>query len=173
MEVINLEKLRAANGIKLTRALFVETNTSPTSEHVLYTLSDHDHPKGYKSIYKAYLEMEDVSEYDFATRFFGSMRHWRYLCSQDWFKPYHEEMKSDLQTKLKSRALVKIRSEADDPDNKNYFQANKYLADKGYLEKSQKGRPSSAQVKLAAKEKAHADDELSDIMNRLEITTNG
>lgn len=169
MEVINLDRLRADNGNKLTRALFVETNqTNP--DQILYTLSDRDHPtKGYLSIYKAYLDMEDASEYEFATKFFGTYRHWRLLCETPWFKPYLEEMRSDLQKKLKSRALRKIILESEDPDNKNYFQANKYLADKGYLEKEQKGRPSKSQVSSAAKEKAEEDAELNDILSRLEF----
>ena len=170
MEIINLDKMRASNGIKLTRALFVETNTTPDASHVLYTLRDDDHPKGYKSIYKAYLEMEDLSEYEFATTFFGTMRHWRYLCDQDWFKPYVKEMREDLQRKLKSRALAKIRGEASDPDNKNYFQANKYLADKGYLDKPTKGRPSKSEVTKAAREQVEQDEELKDILGRMEIS---
>ena len=152
-----------------TRALFLEPSYK-MQDYVQYVLSPYDHPtRGIPSIYRLYIEMEDLAEFDFANTYFLGMDHWRRICECEWFKPYLEEMRGDLQLKLKSRALARIKQEAEKEDSKNYFQSLKYLADKGYIEKDKKGRPSKAQVEAEAKKQASNKTELDDIMDRMDI----
>lgn len=158
-----------------TRALFLEPSYK-MQDHVQYVLSPYDHPtrRGpdgsfIPSIYRLYIEMEDLAEFDFANTYFLGMEHWRKLCGMEWFKPYLEEMRGDLQLKLKSRALARIKQEAEKEDSKNYFQSLKYLADKGYIEKDKKGRPTKAQVAAEAKKQAENKSDLDAMMERMDL----
>ena len=119
------------NGIRLTKALFLEQSYGDES-CVLYTLSDSDHPKGYKSIYRLFMAMEDPTEFLFAEKYFDSYDHWLKIRESVWFKPLHERMARDLELKLKALSIQAIRQEAADPSNRSFYTANKYLAEKGY-----------------------------------------
>jgi len=138
-----MSKFKNEQGVYLTKGLFYET-FPVNRDNLLYSLSTQDHPDGYPSIYRLYLETEDVTEFTFASLYFDGMVHWRKICSQDWFKPYLEAMRIDLHSKLKAKALEGIKEEAFSSDGKNRFAALKYLADKGYIEKEtakRVGRP--------------------------------
>lgn len=166
-----LDKSRMLTSTKVmkTQALFLETSYADQSS-VYYVLSPFDnHEKGFPSIYRLYLEMGDLEEFTFAETYFLGMDHWRKICESPFFKPYLEKMRGDLEKKIKSEAIRKILAETNNPDSKNYFQSLKWLAEKGYKEKAQRGRPSKAQVERAAREEADAQMELKDILGRLEI----
>jgi len=166
-----LDKSRMLTTTKVmkTQGLFLETSYADQSS-VYYCLSPFDNTeKGLPSIYRLYLEMGDLEEYTFAETYFLGMDHWRKICEAPFFKPYLERMRGDLEKKIKSEAVRKIIAETTNPDSKNYFQSLKWLAEKGYKEKAQKGRPSKAEVERAAREEADSRLELSDIVERLDI----
>lgn len=169
MAPLDKSKMLTSTNVMKTQALFLETSYADQSS-VYYVLSPFDNPeKGYPSIYRLYIEMGDLEEYEFANTYFLGMDHWRKICESPFFKPHLEKMRGDLEKKLKSEAMRKIIAETSNPDSKNYFQSLKWLAEKGYKEKAQKGRPSKAQVDRAAREEADSRLELRDIVERLQI----
>lgn len=161
---------KATNGAHLLKPLFLEQSYTDQSR-VIYTLNYEDHPKGYPSLYRLYLELEDVTEYEFAKTYLDGMPHWRKLCKCSWFKPLLEEMRGDLQLKLQSRAIRGIAQEAASEESRNKFSALKYLADKGYVntkdEKAKRGRPSKEEIEQEKKQILSEDTELNEILQRL------
>jgi len=137
--------INKTNNIYRTKALFYEVSYADTT-YAQYSLSVFDNPP-YVSLYRLYLEMEDTEEFEFANRYFLGMEHWRKLCECTWFKPLLKTMREDLQKKLKSRALRNLKESAQDPKSRSFFQANKYLADKGYLEENPKKSKGETQNK--------------------------
>ena len=67
-----------------TESLFLETfkNTLKGDYEPVYTMRPYDH-KGCRSAYQIYMNAD--SEYDAAMQIVEDMRHWRKLCSVQWF----------------------------------------------------------------------------------------
>lgn len=76
-----------------TKQLFFEM-ADPPRDNVLYTLKDEDH-QGFPSIKRLYVDLEDQSEYLFATTYFASWYHFKRLAEISWFKPVLEEMREE------------------------------------------------------------------------------
>lgn len=166
---IDKKKMITEKNVLRTKALFLEESYE-NQDFVCFVLSPHHNTeRGIPSLYRLYLEMEDLEEFDFAETYFLGMHHWRKICECSWFKPHLKQMRADLEKKIKSRSLSRIISESSNSESKNYFQALKYLADKGYKEKAEKGRPSKNEVDRAAKEHAEDKSELQEIYERLGI----
>ena len=120
------------------KQLFSEFNTKDPT----YTLADKDQCK-IPSLYRLYMEMEDLTEFDFANKYFNGLSHWKTLCSLSWFQPYVIRWREELQEKIRSRSL-KILIEESTKDGPSKVSINKYLVEKGYLSNpppSPKGRP--------------------------------
>lgn len=159
---------RASNNKRLLKGLFFET-TLADKTGVKYTLKEEDH-LGYPSLSRLYLEMEDPTEYIFATTYLESWSHWEQLMACTWFAPLVEKWRRELDVKLKSKALDKIRSEARD-GGRNSFVANKYLLERGWEPKegpaARRGRPSKDEIKQAADKLLEDHDLLKEDYNRL------
>lgn len=124
-------------GRKLTKALFWEK--SDDKSQVLYTLADEDRGD-IPSLYRLYMELGDLTEWEFATKYFYNWEHWKQLCSISWFIPHIARWREELDLKTKADALKRIRQEASDPKAKNTFSANKVLIDRSW-EKSKPKAP--------------------------------
>ncbi len=136
-------------GRKLTKALFYEEARDKSL--VLYTLADED--KGdVPSLYRLYMELGDLTEYEFATKYFYNWDHWKQLCTLEWFIPHVARWREELDLKTKAEALKRIRQEAQDPKGKNTFSANKILIDRSWENSKPKaparkaGRPTREEV---------------------------
>ncbi len=130
-------KFKGSNGKRKTISLF-DRPDSP------YTLQEND--KGeMKSLRLLYLAEEDLLEHQFASKYLEGWDHWKRLLSCDWFKPYINQWREELEVIIRARALKQIMDEASDPANKGYMQALRYLMDKGHLDdvtkKRARGRP--------------------------------
>jgi hypothetical protein len=128
-------KMIGDNGGYLTQSLFLELGYDPNA---IYTLGEED--KTYKgkllpSIKKLYLQAEDLGEYDFATTYFCSWKHWQRLLGNKVILKHIEEWREELEIKIRSAAIKEI---SEMPDS---FQAAKWLADRGW-DKRAAGRPS-------------------------------
>jgi hypothetical protein len=159
-----------------TQSLFWEYRLRRGEEEgsTKFTLKEHDH-HGFPSLYRLYMEMEDVTEYDFATTYFDSYSHWLHLCTIPWFKPKVESWRHELQQKLKARSLraIKAVAEADDKDS---YAANKYLLtqlDPPNPPKRQVGRPSKEAIAKEAQALVDLGQEFKDDMERMKEYTNG
>lgn len=148
-------KFRSKQNVRLMRGLFFET-TGEDKTFVVYSLKDRDH-LGYPSLYRLFMEMEDLTEFNFAKKYLDGWEHWDILCSSNWFKPYVERWREELKLQVKAKALAELRSVASDPENKNHYQANKFLIEGGW-EATKK--PANRRVGRPNKEKENVDNEL-------------
>ena len=161
-----------------TKALFFET-TLPEYRIEMepeWTLKERDHlahdGKTYRSMQKIYLEMEDVTEYEFAMATLGSFTHWETLCKSPWFKEHIDQWRKELNLKLKAKGMRSIIKAATIDENLS-FQAMKYLADNQYIDKGGKrGRPSKEEVKAELRKEAEANKVFLDDAERIGLNLN-
>jgi hypothetical protein len=162
-------KFRNSTNGRYLKGLFFEQTLADKSS-VVYTLKDWDH-EGFPSLYRLYMEMEDLTEYEFANKYLDGWEHWEMLNACEWFKPYVERWRKELTLKVQARALKALRAEAQS-SSKNSFVANKFLVDRGWVDKSEKshgrGRPSKDEVKKAADAIALHDKRLEEDLQRLQ-----
>lgn len=118
------------------------------------------------------MEMEDLTEYEFAQTYFESWEHWNLICLSTFFKPYITKWRKELDLKIRAKALKAIRAEADNPDSKNSFQANKILIDRSWEAKSpdklvKRGRPSEQEVNNELRNQVEEAKRLEDDFTRI------
>ena len=85
------------------------------------------------SLYRLYMDMEDVNEFEFANRYFESHDHWEKVKKSPVVKPFYRQMRKDLLSKLRTQAYHRILDEAKN-GGKNAYQANKFLVEKFFQE---------------------------------------
>ena len=154
-----------ASGAHYLQALFFETALEQNKDYVLYTLKQQDH-RGYPSIHRLFVEMNDPTEYNFAKEYFASWTHWKMIKDCTWFKPYYDAMKEELEVSIRAKALADLRASAEDP--KNTVQVNKYLLDKGWVDKTDtRGRPSKDTIKREADKLFKDKQELEEDFSRI------
>lgn len=145
-------------GKPLTQSLFLETSYSDSA---IYTLKELDYTykeKLYPSIKRLYMQMEDVSEYEFANTYFLGWDHWNRIVANKLFSGHVESWRQELSLKLMARGYYLMQRKA----NEGSLQAIKWLADKGW-DKREVGRPSKQEVEqtkrvLAEQESDYAKD---------------
>jgi hypothetical protein len=154
---------------KPSKTWFYETTLPDTrNEMTKYTLKKRNHVVDgyeYKSLHQIYVNMEDVTEYEFALATFGDYSVWENLCTLGWFKEHHLQMQKELRLKVKARTVRKMLDDLN--EGTASYNAQKYLADGGFIEGKEtkkRGRPSkdevegylleSAKEQLATKEDA-------------------
>ena len=159
-----------ANNVRFLLGLFYEKVASDKST-VLYTLKDNDH-EGFPSFYRLYMEIDDPTEWNVAQELVDGWEHWEILCESSWFKPYIERWRKELDLRMKSKALHKIRLEAK-TNNKEALAANRYLLERGWepkeSNKNKRGRPTKEEIKQAANTLASEERSLLEDMNRLRL----
>tara|TARA_R110000823_G_scaffold33328_1_gene93356 strand:+ start:303 stop:794 length:492 start_codon:yes stop_codon:yes gene_type:complete len=156
---------------KHSKTWFYETTLPDTrNELTLYSLKKKDHvvkDKTYLSLHKIYLSMEDPTEYEFAIAVFDDFSVWENLCNLSWFKHHHLQMQKELVLKLKARTVKNMINDLN--EGKASYNAQKYLADAGYLEGNDKkrGRPSKDELNGALKQAAIDKADTEDDANRI------
>lgn len=165
-----------SNGL-LLRALFVETNVhSPALS--LYTLKRHDHElngKIYPSLYLLYMATEDVTEFEFASKYMESFTHWERLCECTWFKDHVSQWRKELELKIRAKALRTIIQESKS-SSKNAFVASRFLVEKGWKDKPEgrgAGRISKEEIKKEAHQLVLMDNDIKSDFDRLLKQANG
>lgn len=142
-------KFKTAQGVFVLRGLFYE-ETLADKTGVLYTLKDQDH-EGYPSLRRLYLETADPTEYTFAMKYLSGWAHWERLCESDWFVPYINRWRKELELTLRAKALSNIIDMAE-AGGKESFNANKYLLNSSWKvgEHRAVGRPTKQDIKSKA-----------------------
>lgn len=133
-------------GKPLTQSLFLEFCYN---ENAVYTIKeDHWEKEGkiYPSLKRLYIEMEDPTEYEFATKYLLGYRHWKRLCENKMIYKHIQEWQEELEMKLRSKAVKNMLASA----AMGNYQAAKWFADRGWSNKGA-GRPSKLDIE---KEKA-------------------
>ena len=162
-------KFKADNGQYYIRQIFFEVNTEG-KDLVLYTLKEYDievDGRCVPSIHRLYVEMEDISEYHFALKYFDGWTHWQRICTGAWFKDYINSMRNELSVKLLAKSLNTIKDIAKG-ETRDAFQANKYLLEKGWTDANgKKGRPTKESVKREAELLNKESNEFNEDFKRL------
>lgn len=166
-------KFKVHTGQLLYRGLFFE-ETGADKTGVLYTLKREDH-SGFPSLYKLYMETDDLTEYTFAITHLDGWEHWKNLCECTWFKPFIRRWREELDIRTRGRALNAVRDLANNADAKEAFQANKFLLNGEWRDKGQKhgrGRPSKEDIRSEAAKQASASRELNEEFERISGVVN-
>lgn len=156
-----------SKGSPLTQGLFLETSYGNT-EFVQYTLKSRDHMyKGrlLPSIKRLYLEMEDITEYNFAYKYFLDWEHWKRIKENKLIAKHMEGWREELEVKVAASGIRAMQEMAIDGDKPN-FQAAKFIAERGW-EKRSAGRPSKEAVQREARIAAKISDEFDSDIKRL------
>lgn len=152
---VNQNKFRNASNSRLLEGLFIERPRG--RESALYTLRREDHPDGFPSLYRLYMEstLLDPSEYLFATTYLDGWDHWEMLLKCSWFKEYASTWRRELEVRTRSLALRKVLEVAAG-GTRDAFQANKFLLDGKWVDtpEARRGRKTNEAVKAEIKAQA-------------------
>lgn len=160
-------KFRSDNDRLITAGLFYDKQYN--KDYAIYVLSDKDREVDgvvYLSLYRLYIEMSDITEYNFANRYFESYQHWLAITSEDWFKPYIQRWRQELELKIKAEALKEIIAQSASDDPRKRLEASKYIFEKVFNDAT-KGRPTKKQIKEEAVRKAQEESIITEDWKRL------
>lgn len=153
---VDKSKLKDSSGRPLTQSLFLENGYN--LEYAVYTLKEDDYEfkgKHYPSLKKLFLEMEDLTEYEFANEYLLGWQHWKRLNKNKLMTQHFEEWREELELRLRAQGIRAIIDQAADD---KAFQAAKFLADKGW-DKKAAGRPSKNEKLKEDRMQERLDDE--------------
>ena len=139
-----------------------------------YTLKKWEHD-GKPSLWQKYMEIGDPTEYEFAQQCFEGWEHWQILAQSAWFQEHITAWREELQVRLQSEGLKRIKEEALDPDSRNSYSAAKLLLDRGWADKETKQRitrTAKEKIKQTAKLLSEEQLELNEDAARLNMEIN-
>ena len=151
-------------GVHYTVALFYDLGFR--ADIAKYVVGDKDKTYGdktYPSLKRLYLEMEDPTEYQFATTYLDGWRHWKKLLGSPQVRKHIEEWREELELKLMSKGLQSVIEQAT-TDEKVSFQAAKFLADKGWIGADNRTKRAKDKKKV---QQAQITDEFQDDIDRM------
>lgn len=154
---------RNENNQRYSKQLFWEQwVTLPIDERVIEPVfSLYFDREGLINLGREYINDGDPSGYKTSTRIFKDFGYWKHLLKAGWFRDAVRTWDEELEAKLYSEGLQKIRQVAASED-KGALTAARYLADKNFIleKKASRGRPSKDEIEGRLKNEA---DELSQI----------
>lgn len=169
---LRMQNFKNASGRYYTRQLFWEeaVNIIPgrTSTEARFTLYK-DKP-GLINFGRAYVEEADPSGYKVSKRLLnGDYTLWTVLMGCRWFVTAKDFWDKELDAKLFSEGMDKIRELAESGMPAQKLAASKYLANKEYKKdrSTTKGRPTKEAVDRAAKDLATSDRDLDEDLRRI------
>lgn len=146
--MVDKTKFKGPTGDYITQGLFIDFKYD--DKYAVYCLADTDKVyKGttYPSLRRLYLEMADVTEYEFATTYLFGWEHWQRILGNALLKEHVDKWREELELKMQSVAIKAMLQKASQGD----FNAAKWLAAKGWL--GQRGRPSKAELEKERKQR--------------------
>lgn len=149
-----------------TRSLFKEFHSHNPEYPPVFTLKEYEEG-GLPSVRQLFLSYKDPTGYKFAKEVLGSYEHWKKLLDTDWFPQYLEEWQAELEVKLVSDSLLKIKEISIGP-SAQAFNAAKYLAEKGW-EPVKQGRPKKSDKDKTAKVQAGIEAEVEEDLQRIRL----
>lgn len=149
-------------------SLFLEPKYGAVAIYTLSLVDKTYHNKVYPSLYRLYIQESDVTEYNFANKYFESFQHWQEICEDGGFKPYILKWRRELELKIKAEALKEIIAQAASDDPRKRLEASKYIYEKVFVGSAPaRGRPSKQQVKDEAQRLAQEQNLVKEDWNRL------
>lgn len=156
--------LKDVTGRYLTKALFKETAEYDVAQR-------YPHMCTIKEAHDLYMEIADPTEYEFAkallyhpdTNFWD---HWQKLLKTESFVFYLNKWRIELEVKLRS-AAIKVMKNVSESEEKNSAAAAKWLAEKGWKDKRDAGRPTNEEIERERKVQAGIKDDLDKDAERI------
>lgn len=131
-------KFKNSKGLFLTTSLFIEHNYDYSLAMYSWSDEDFENEKGkFPSLKRLYLEMCDLTEYDFACTYLGGWKHWKTLLESPAVRKHIDEWREELELKMRAAGLRKMIDQALDEEKPSY-QAAKYLADREWVPKQKR-----------------------------------
>lgn len=161
---VDKDKLKDKMGRPLTQSLFLECGYN--TEFAVYTLGDTDKEyegKVYPSLKRLFLEEEDVTGYLFANKYLLGWKHWQRLKANQVLLRHIEEWEAEIEIRLKALGIKGI---IDVAASDTGFQANRWLAERGWVQRSA-GRPSKEELDRSIDEDKRLLDKYSSDIERL------
>lgn len=164
-----------------TRALFHDVlkelfNKDYDVSECMYSLRDDKEVEGLPSLHRLYLEMEDITEYDFANKYFENYEHWMMVVESPHVGNIIHDWRRELDLKLRAKALNNIKEIASNEMDKNYWLANKLLVSQSWiprdsqkeLVKNGRGRPSKEEISRTARQMAQDEMDIAEDLKRVQ-----
>lgn len=136
---------------------------SDEPQFILYTIARED--TKYPSLYQAYMNEEDFTEFNFASKYFESYQHWKKVCELKLFAGHISEWREELELKVKARNLKSLIDKAvEDTSVAKFLLGNKWIEDTQKIKGTNlRGRPSKEEIKghlrlISSQEKQIDDD---------------
>jgi hypothetical protein len=168
-----LSRFRGPSGKYFTRQLFHEESIDlPIEKRAIkpfFTL--YRDREGLINFGKVYVRLGDPSGYKLAQEILdGDYTLWTVLLSCRWFLAAKEVWDRELDAKLFSEGMEKIKELAENGMPAQKLAASKYLANKEYRKdkSASKGRPKREDIDRAAKELAATDRDLEEDLKRIQ-----
>lgn len=152
--IIDKSRFLDSSGRPMTQSLFLDITYN---DFCVYTFRDQDAEwkgKIYPSLKRLYLEEEDPTEYEFATKHLLNYRHWKRLCENKQVYKHIQEWREELEAKLRSKAVKNMLGAAQSGN----YQAAKWFADRGWSNKGA-GRPSKEDIESEKQFQARTEKE--------------
>jgi len=143
-----MKQFKDSQGRWLTTGIFKETAMGET-KFLLYTLEEAK---------KNYLDCDDVTGYEYATKYLGGWKHWLALHRSPALAPHLEDWTEELEVKIRAEAIKRIASLSTGAQG---YQASRYLADKGWKVKKA-GRTTKDAIKKEARVQSKMYEEFKD-----------
>lgn len=115
----------------------------------------------FESARKLYIECNDPTGYKFSTTHLGGWAHWQKLRDSPAIRVEIDKWEEELEVKLRAESVSNMMTLA---VGERGYQANKFLIDKGWIEKKA-GRPTKAAIQKKIKEKANEYQEFGNVVD--------
>lgn len=163
---IDKSRMKDAKGAYITQALIWElVHNKQYAQFTLENEVKECHGLALQPIRTLYLEMGDLTEYEFATEYFVDWRHWQRCLENKKFLMEVMKWREELALKIQAKGL---RSQIDLAVNGGNANASRWLAERGWEPKEGKrGRPSKKEVERETKRQAFLSKEVEDEYSRL------
>jgi hypothetical protein len=165
---------KSPRGQYYTQALFYEhykANAKRASTLPVFCLKPHKVPVeeyGCIVFHDTFVEEGDPTGYRWAMKYLGRWRVWERLLQYEWFQEGLAAARAELEQKLESDAISRIREIMETGNPAQALQASKYLAEQGYkVKNSKRGRPSKEEVEAELKKQAKLSAEEQDDLARI------
>jgi hypothetical protein len=168
-----MQNYKASNGKYYTRQLFWDEaiNLAHDERVVEPMFSLHKDKPNLINLRREYVRLGDPTGYRLAEEVLGDYVFWQTLMKCKWFVAAKKLWDEELDLKLSSQGMTKIKELLNDGLPAQQLAAAKYLAGKEYRKDktASKGRPTKDQVEEAAREEASLDRQIADDYQRLTL----
>lgn len=141
-------------GVWKTETLFRQTcRDGVNSPEILFTLDKEDHPSGkHRSLYKLYMQEQDLTEVHFAEKHLGGYAHWKKLLKAKWFLPHITLWREELELKMMAKGLATLKDALSEDKVSDRMFAAKFFANRGWEQAIKQAKGIATKDKRTKKE---------------------